>query len=100
MPMRTRSSGCFFNSRAISIAHFTGASGLVPKTSAPPSPVGRRINFPSRCAIRNVSVARATSRNFSKYSELLVNEQFGITDDVDEQNVPDLELHIGLEFGR
>jgi hypothetical protein len=25
-----------------------------------------------------------------------VNEQFGITDDVDEENVPDFELHIGL----
>src|SRR5881396_3102597 len=29
---------------------------------------------------------------------LLVNEQLGITDDVDEENVPDFELHIG--FGR
>src|SRR5258708_7161432 len=48
--MRTRSSGCFFNSRAISIAHFTGASGLVWQTSAPPSPVGKRNNLPSAWA--------------------------------------------------
>jgi hypothetical protein len=27
-----------------------------------------------------------------------VDEQLGITDDVDEENVPDFELHIG--FGR
>jgi hypothetical protein len=26
---------------------------------------------------------------------LLVNEQLGITDDVDKENVPDFELHIG-----
>src|SRR5262249_41806330 len=67
-PMRTRNSGCFFNSRAIATAHFTGSSGLVRKTSAPPSPVGNRISFPSRCATRNVSVARAISRSFSKCS--------------------------------
>src|SRR5439155_27025010 len=35
---------------------------------------------------------------FLQILELLVNEQFGITDDVDEQNMPDFELHIG--FGR
>ena len=31
---------------------------------------------------------------FVQILELLVNEQFGITDDVDEENVPDFELHV------
>jgi hypothetical protein len=26
---------------------------------------------------------------------LLVDEQLGVTDDVDEQDVPDLEFHVG-----
>jgi hypothetical protein len=31
---------------------------------------------------------------------LLVDEQFRVTDDVDEQDVPDLEFHVGGLLGR
>ena len=48
--MRTRSSGKLFSAFALSIAHKTGASGLLRKTSAPPSPVGNRTSFPSASA--------------------------------------------------
>jgi hypothetical protein len=30
---------------------------------------------------------------------LLINEQFGVTDDVDEKDVPDLEPDLFLSFG-
>src|SRR6266513_2855822 len=39
MPMRTFSSGCAFNPVLNSRAHWTGASGLLRKTNAIPSPV-------------------------------------------------------------
>src|SRR6266513_2132022 len=47
----------------ISNAHKTGASGLVRKTSAPPSPVGNRSSLPSASARRNCSVPRTISFN-------------------------------------
>jgi hypothetical protein len=31
---------------------------------------------------------------------LLVNQQLGVTDNVDEQDVADLELHLGRTLGR
>src|SRR5207249_1583322 len=43
--------------------HRAGASKLLRKTSAPPSPVGKRSSLPSACAIRNSSVPRTTSFN-------------------------------------
>ena len=45
-------------------AHKTGASGVVRNTSAPPSPVGKRTNFPSASASRNCSVPRTICFNF------------------------------------
>src|SRR6266478_7622880 len=50
-----------FSALLISKAHKTGASGLVRKTSAPPSPVGKRISLPSASAIRNWTVPRTIS---------------------------------------
>src|SRR5207248_4618480 len=71
--------------------HRTGASRLVRKTSAPPSPVGKRSNLPSASANRNCSVPRTISPQCLKQFALLSDEQFRIADDVDEQNMPDLE---------
>ena len=42
----------------ISRAHCTGASGLVRKTNAIPSPVGSRINSPFSSAVRSSAVPR------------------------------------------
>ena len=54
IPMRTRSSGWLRSALLISFAQETGASGVVAKTSAIPSPVGRRVGLLSSigCAER------------------------------------------------
>ena len=93
--MRTRSSGCFLNSLLISNAHNTGASTLVRKTSAPPSPVGHAaVCLPLlRCG-----TARCRARSLATFHllALLVDEQFRITHDVDEQDVRNLQTQLRL----
>ena len=82
----------------ISIAQASGSSGLSRKTSAPPSPVGKRNNLPSAAAARNCFRYASDFPQFLQLFGLFVDEQLGITYNVDEQNMPDFELHIG--FGR
>ena len=64
----------------------------VRKTSAMPSPVGNRNSLPSASAMRNCSVPRTISFSCLQRSLCSLIEQLRVTDDVDEQDVPDLEL--------
>lgn len=61
IPIRSWSSGEFLKARLISSAHCTGASGLLKKTRAIPSPDGSLTSFPSASAARNSFVFRTTS---------------------------------------
>jgi hypothetical protein len=49
---------CILPLHLISSAYSTGASGLFVKTSTIPSPVGKRVSFPSASAARNCSVSQ------------------------------------------
>ena len=97
MPMRTLSSGRFLNSLLISSAHNTAASGVVRKTSAPPSPVGNRNSFPSASAARNCIVPRTIFRSVSicslcwsisslEYSTMSMNRTFPISNFTSEED--------------
>jgi hypothetical protein len=80
-------------------AHCTGASGVVEKTSAIPSPAGKSDQFARR--FRTLECFRASDNliKFLQHFVLLVNEQLRITDDVYEQDMGDFETKIEVRFG-
>ena len=72
--------------RLISRAQRTGASGVVKKASAIPSPVAKRTSLPAASAARNCGVFRNNVAEHLKYLLLIVAQQL-IPDDVREQHV-------------
>ena len=96
--MRTRSSGWLRSALLICNAQETGASGVVAKTSAIPSPVGRRVSLPAASAARNESVSPNNLVERMQIIALLIDQQLGVTDNVDEEDMRDLELDLFLNF--
>src|SRR5713101_7660388 len=89
--MRTCTSGWLRRALLTCNAQETGASGVVAKTSAIPSPVGRRVSLPVASAAQKASVSRTIS--------LLIDQQFRVTNDVDEEDMGDLQPNLFFNLG-
>jgi hypothetical protein len=75
------------------LKHIAPAHPRRQKSSAMPSPVGIRVSWPAASAVRNASVLRNLIELLQRLA-LLVNEQLGVTDNVDEQDMGDLESNV------
>ena len=84
-------SGCALSACAISSAHRAGSSELLRKTSAMPSPVG---SLTSCSLVDSATCEVAYALDLGQPAQpllLLFDQELGIADQVDEQDVPDLE---------
>ena len=100
MPIRTGNSGRARKAWLICKAHSTGASAELVNTSAMPSPVGSRIEL--RGCFRfadGIGIAHNLIELVQRFG-LFINQQFRVTDDVNEKNVRDLEAQFRLRFVR
>src|SRR5690242_2670160 len=97
--MRTTSSGCFFSSRLISIAQSTGASRLLRKTSAPAVAGGQTQKLAFRFSETELLGAANDFPQRLHLLGLLGDEQFGITNDVDEKDVADFQPNFWFYLG-
>ena len=70
---------------------FDRCFGTVVKTSAIPSPVGILISRLACSALWNCSVQRTIRFSVSSNARCSLITKLGVTDDVDEQDMPDLE---------
>ena len=79
-------------------AHCTGASGLLKKTSAIPSPVGMRISCPALSADWKCGVSRTARFNSAMTSICSIGQQLRVADHINEKNMRNLQLGFRLEI--
>ena len=81
-------------------AQETGASGVVAKTSAIPSPVGRRVSLTSSFGFAELLGCANNLVEFYANLALLFVQELGVTDDVDEEDMRDLKLDLLFNLSR
>jgi len=98
--MRTFNSGWPFSALLISSAHNTGASGRSSKDERATVARGQSQQLAFRFGF--LALLGSADDRFQRLNlvALLVDEQFRVTDNVDEQDMPDLELNVGPRIGR